>query len=151
MGRQLRPQLPGVPFHVTARVQGRAAWFTGVERPLENRILAAPRRSDATLLAYAVMPNHLHLVVVQGSQPLSQLMQPLLTRIALLVQRRTGREGHIFERRFRASPCLDPDYLRNAIAYVHLMDFVRSCARTSASMNGLHTIVTSCRANGPNG
>jgi REP element-mobilizing transposase RayT len=120
MGRQLRPQLPGVPFHITARLQGRAAWFTGIERPVETRICAAPRRSDATLLSYAVMPNHLHLVVVQGSQPLTQLMQPLLTRIALLVQQRTGNAGHIFERRFRTSACLDPDYLRNAIAYVHL-------------------------------
>jgi REP element-mobilizing transposase RayT len=120
MGRQLRPQLPGMPFHVTARLQGRAAWFTGLEHPVEVRICAAPRRSDATLLSYAVMPNHLHLVVVQGSQPLSQLMQPLLTRIALLVQRRTGHAGHIFERRFTTSPCLDPDYLRNAIGYVHL-------------------------------
>jgi REP element-mobilizing transposase RayT len=105
---------------VTARLQGRAAWFSGIEGAVASRIMAAPRRSDAAMLAYAVMPNHLHLVVVQGQQPLSQLMQPLLRRIVLLVQRRTGREGHIFERRFRTAPCLDADYLRNAIAYVHL-------------------------------
>ena len=116
----MRPQLPGVPFHVTARLQGRAAWFAGVERPVISRILDAPRRSDAALVAYALMPNHLHLVVVQGRQPLSELMQPMLRRIALLLQRRTNIEGHIFERRFRASACPDPDYLRNAIAYVHL-------------------------------
>lgn len=109
-----------MPFHVTARLQGRSAWFSGIERAIAQRISAASRRSDAALLAYAVMPNHLHLVVLQGRQPLSEVMQPLLRRIALLVQRRTAREGHIFERRFRAFPCVDPDYFRNAIAYVHL-------------------------------
>lgn len=120
MGRRLRPQLPGVPFHVTARLQGRAPGFAGVEGGVVSRIIDAPRRTDAALMAYAVMPNHLHLVVVQGRQPLSELMQPMLRRIALLLQRRTNTEGHIFERRYRTSACLDPDYLRNAIAYVHL-------------------------------
>ena len=120
MGRRLRPHLPGMPFHVTARLQGRSPWFNDIERAVARRILLAPRRSDADLLAYAVMPNHLHLVVVQGRQPLSQFMQPLLRRIALLVQRSTCREGHVFERRFHASPCLDAEYFRNAIAYVHL-------------------------------
>ncbi|HSK19838.1 MAG TPA: transposase [Longimicrobiales bacterium] len=120
MGRRLRPHLPGTPFHVTARLQGRAAWFTEIEQAVVRRILHAPRRSDADLLAYAVMPNHLHMVVVQGRQPLSQFMQPLLRRVALLVQRCTGHDGHVFERRFRASPCLDAEYFRNAIVYVHL-------------------------------
>lgn len=120
MGRRLRPHLPGTPFHVTARLQGRAAWFTEIERAVVLRILHAPRRSDADLLAYAVMPNHVHMVIVQGRQPLSQFMQPLLRRIALLVQRCTGHDGHVFERRFRASPCLDAEYFRNAVAYVHL-------------------------------
>lgn len=120
MGRQLRTQLPGVPFHVTARVQGHGPLFRGVERYIAARIVAAPRRSDASLLAFAVMPNHLHVLLLQGRQPLSNFMQPLLRTIALLVQRRDRAEGHVFERRFHAAPCLDPDYFRHAVAYIHL-------------------------------
>jgi REP element-mobilizing transposase RayT len=78
------------------------------------------RRSDARLVAYAVMPNHLHVVLIQGDRPLSAYMQPLLCRIALLVQRRHRREGHVFERRYRESACTDAEYFRNAVAYVHL-------------------------------
>ena len=120
MGRKLRPSLAGVPFHVTARIQGRAPAFLGIERHVEARILAARARSDAHLLAWAVMPNHLHLVVLQGKRPLGALMQPMLRRIALLVQRRQDTDGHVFQGPYFAMPCADPEYFRNAIAYVHL-------------------------------
>jgi REP element-mobilizing transposase RayT len=78
------------------------------------------RRSDVELVAYAVMPNHLHLILVQGQRRLADYMQPLLRRIALRVQRINRRSGHVFERRFRHSVCADPEYFRNAVAYVHL-------------------------------
>lgn len=76
--------------------------------------------SDARLLAYAIMPNHLHLVIIQGEWPLDRVMQPILRRVALLVQRAHATTGHVFERRFRDRPCMDPDHVRNAIVYTHL-------------------------------
>jgi REP element-mobilizing transposase RayT len=120
MPRYHRPQLPGVPFHITARVQCREKLLAGIEATVVGMILDAQQRSDAGLVAYAVMPNHLHLVLQQGARPLADFMQPLLRRIALLVRRSHGWEGHVFERRYRESACLTPDYLRNAITYVHL-------------------------------
>jgi hypothetical protein len=66
------------------------------------------------------MPNHLHLVIHQGDWPLERTMQPLLRRIAGLVHRRHGTEGHVFERRFHDRPCLDPVHARNTLAYVNL-------------------------------
>lgn len=66
------------------------------------------------------MPNHVHLVIVQGARPLAEYMQPLLRRLAILVHARRHTEGHVFQRRFYSVPCTDPDYLRNTIAYVHL-------------------------------
>lgn len=76
--------------------------------------------ADLQLFAYVVMPNHLHLVVRQGHLPLWRFMQPLLRRTALVVQRVHGRDGHIFERRYRDHPCGDSEYIRNAIVYTHL-------------------------------
>jgi len=109
-----------MPFHLTARVQGREALFCGIEPTIVRMITATAPTSDATVLAYAVMPNHLHIVLVQGTKLLRDFMQPLLRRIALLVQRHHKREGHVFERRYNATVCRDPEYLRNAIIYVHL-------------------------------
>jgi REP element-mobilizing transposase RayT len=120
MGRCVRNNLPGVAFHLTARIQGREPLFRGLEARVVDAILDAARLSGVTLLGFAVMPNHLHLVAVQGPLPLARLMQPLLRRVARAVARAHGREGHVFERRYADRPCLDHSYLRNALAYVHL-------------------------------
>jgi hypothetical protein len=74
-------------------------------------IASSVPRSDALLLAYVVMTNHLHLVLRQGINPLAQFMHPVCRRTALAVQSATGRKGHILERPFRDKPCLDPAHL----------------------------------------
>lgn len=120
MASKPRPNLPGFAFHLTTRTQNRAHRFTGPVRDRVVHFLAREvERSDARLLAYAVMTNHLHLVIVQGSFPLGRFMQPLLSSIALSVHRIHGVAGHVFERPYRHSVCLDYDYLRYAIAYTH--------------------------------
>lgn len=121
MPRHKRSYLPGAVFHLTARTQGREPWFTEALRsPIVACVASTIRVSDARLLAYAIMPNHLHLVIIQGECSLGRVMQPLLRRVAFLVQRAHQTEGHVFERRFRERACLDPGYVRNAILYTHL-------------------------------
>ncbi len=121
MSRSRRPYLPGTAFHIAARTIGHEPWFSDVA--VSSRIVSiigmALTRTDARLLAYAIMPNHLHLIVHQRSAPLAQLMQPICRQSALVVQQAKKREGYIFERRFRAKPCVDADHLREAIVYVH--------------------------------
>jgi REP element-mobilizing transposase RayT len=112
--------MPGAVFHLTARTQGREPYLRGLESAIQSIICAAPARSDARLIAYAVMPNHIHIVAQQGNRRLADFMQPLLRRIVLLVQRRYQLTGHVFERRFGDAMCADAEYMRNAIIYVHL-------------------------------
>lgn len=120
MGRQLRPALPGTVFHITARTQWQEPLFRGSEEQIAALIRSSVDRSDARLFAYAVMANHIHVVVMQGRRALAGYMQPLLRRIALLVNRTRPRQGHVFCGRFHHSVCLDPEYFRSIIAYVHL-------------------------------
>jgi REP element-mobilizing transposase RayT len=121
MGRQLRPNLPGAFFHLSARCQGKEALFTPELRTqLVTLLRECVAFGDAQVIAYVVMPNHLHLVLRQGKAPLGRLMQPLLRRVALAALRAYGREGHVFERRYRLRLCTTAEYLRNAIVYTHL-------------------------------
>jgi REP element-mobilizing transposase RayT len=120
MPRRHRNYQPGAIFHLTARTLGREKWF---DQHMRDRIVdiirSAQLRSDAKLLAYVVMTNHLHLLIQQGSNPLSKLMQPICRRIALLVQLEQNRCGYIFERRFRDHTCRTPARVRRTIAYIH--------------------------------
>lgn len=124
--------MPGTAFHVYARTIGRAAWFNDEVRDAIVGIVAdALHRTDARLLAFVVMPNHFHLVVQQGHDPLSRLMQPICRRTALAVHRIRKRAGRVFERRFYAKVCSDAGHVRAAIAYVHLNPVKRLCKSAS--------------------
>lgn len=127
---------------MTTRTQGHEPWFTPAARTRIAEYLAEivgnagdvagslerdtgesrgdVAASEPALLAYALMPNHMHLVLRQGASPLGETLQPFLLRVAALVQRWHGVEGHVFERRYRAHLCSDPEYLRAVIVYAHL-------------------------------
>lgn len=121
MGRRRRPYHPGMIFHLVSRTHRREALFTTELRSvIVDLIRSTVARTDAQLLAYAVMPNHLHIVVRQGWMELAQTMQPLMRRIAVRVQRAHQFEGSVVERRYRDTPCVSPDHVRSAIVYTHL-------------------------------
>lgn len=120
MSRVHRHQQPGCVFHITSRTQGHKPWFREQLRSsIAETIVDGVISAGAALIAFAVMPNHLHIILAQGQRTLGWTMQPLLRRIALLVHRTQGRTGHVFERRFRSKPCLDADHIRAAILYTH--------------------------------
>lgn len=121
MGRRKRPHAPGMVFHLISRTHRGERWFTrGLRTQIAGLIQRTAERSDAQLLAYAVMPNHLHLVVRQGRSELAAVMQPLLRRVAHRVQRYHGFEGSVVERRFRDRMCNTAGHVREAILYTHL-------------------------------
>jgi REP element-mobilizing transposase RayT len=120
MGRALRLHHPGSAFHVVSRTQGKEPWFTDdVKDTIADLLLTGTTSAGASPVAFTVMDTHFHLILFQGVAPLGWTMQPILRRIALLIQKVQGREGHIFERRYRAKMCSDLEYLPNAILYVH--------------------------------
>jgi REP element-mobilizing transposase RayT len=121
MSRHNRPYLPGGVFHLTARTLDQQKWFSdpAIRDEIAHFISIALVKTDAQLLAFAIMFNHLHLLVRQRLAPLSQLMHPLLRRTAIRLNRVIGREGYVFERRYGDSECKSADHVRNAILYIH--------------------------------
>jgi putative transposase len=120
MGRALRLHHPGSAFHVVARTQGKEPWFVDdLKDRIADILLAGAASVGARPTAFAVMDNHLHLLLFQGRASLGETMQPIMRRIAVLVQKHRALEGHVFERRYRAKLCCDSEHLPNAILYVH--------------------------------
>jgi REP element-mobilizing transposase RayT len=121
MPRKRRLHLPRAGFHITARTQGGAGYFTPEMRyAIADDIEAAMLSFGHTLLAYVVMPNHLHIVIRQGDSPLAWVMQRIMQRTVARVRRAHGGEGHVFGRPYWAAVCKNPGYLRRAIIYTHM-------------------------------
>ena len=79
-------------------------------------------RSDAEVLAYCLMSNHVHLVVVQGEAPLARLMKSLHTGFAGWAQRsrRSSKAlGPVFAGRPRTVLVERDRYLLELVRYVH--------------------------------
>lgn len=121
MPRARRLHAPGCIVHVTARTTGRQPWFTeSLRTRVQHEILLASESSGHVVLAHTIMPNHFHLIVKQGSAPLDNLMHRVMHRSAALLRWTHKLEGHVFGSRYWSGVCLDAEYARTAIIYVHL-------------------------------
>ncbi len=121
MGRRKRPYAPGMIFHLVTRTHRGEPWYVPALRDeIAGLVAGMVARTDARLVAYTVMPNHLHILLRQGVMDLSAVMQPLLRRVALLVQRYHRFQGGVVERRYRDRLCASAAHVREALVYAHL-------------------------------
>jgi len=70
-------------------------------------------------LAWALMPNHVHMLLRTGPTPLSRIMARLNTGYAVVFNRRHERCGHLFQNRFKSRMAFDDADVMNLIRYVH--------------------------------
>ena len=55
--------------------------------------------------AWALMTNHVHLLLRTGTVPIATIMRRLLTGYAVRFNRRHGRYGHLFQNRYKSILC----------------------------------------------
>ncbi len=73
---------------------------------------------DVAILAYCLMTNHVHLVLVpQSESGLQQVLKPLHMRYSQHINKTKGWKGHLWQGRFFSSP-LDDEYTWSTIRYV---------------------------------
>lgn len=122
MARSARDDYPGAIHHVMARgVNGRPIFYSTSDRAdFLDRIGTVLCETTTRALAWALMPNHLHFVIRTGNQPLSKLMQCVLTGYAMAFNHKYDRKGHLFQNRYKSINVGDVGYLRILVSYVHL-------------------------------
>lgn len=121
MARLPRLSPAGLPALVLQRGNNRQAVFTGPDdyhHYLDSLRMAA-REHDLAIHAYALRPNHIHLVATpKGPDSLSLTMQAVGRRYARHFNRVAGRTGTLWEGRFR-SAVIDPaQWILPAMLYV---------------------------------
>jgi REP element-mobilizing transposase RayT len=73
-----------------------------------------------TVVAWALLRNHVHLLVRTGQRPLPRSMRSLLTGYAGAFNRRHQRVGHLFQNRYKSIVVEAEPYLLELVRYLHL-------------------------------
>jgi len=122
MPRATRLDAPLMLHHVIGRGIERRAIFTADDdrRDFLGRIAALVAGDHLAVYAWALMPNHFHLLVCTGNLPLSTAMQILLGGYAGAFNRRHRRSGHLFQNRFKSTLVQHDPYFLELVRYIHL-------------------------------
>lgn len=84
-------------------------------------ILYANYSESVELLAYALMPNHFHLLFyMKDDDGLRELMHDISTSYARYFNDKYKRVGPLFQGRFKASLIIQESYLQHISRYIHL-------------------------------
>ena len=86
----------------------------------KGRIALWLNRSGGKCLAWCLMPNHFHFLVLRGALPLSEMMHHVMTGYAVNFNLRHRRAGHVFQNRYKAIICDLEEYLLELVPYIHL-------------------------------
>ena len=122
MPRQPRLDAPGALHHVMGRGIERTQVFQDDtdRNDFVARLAALCGDGHLAVYAWALMPNHFHLLVRTGERPLFQSMRKLLTGYVVNFNRRHKRYGHLFQNRYKSIICEEDPYLLELTRYIHL-------------------------------
>lgn len=71
------------------------------------------------IYAYALMSNHVHLVINDKNENLSNQIQSLTISYSSYFNKKYERIGHLFENRFKSHSIENEFYLKNVVRYIH--------------------------------
>lgn len=122
MPRLARLDAPSVLHHVMGRgIEKRNIFFNDRDRnDFIDRLSKLVKEGAVEVYAWALMPNHFHLLLKTGCRALSSSMRKLLTGYVVNFNRRHKRYGHLFQNRYKSIVCQEDAYLMELVRYIHL-------------------------------
>jgi putative transposase len=134
MARLARLVVPGLPHHVTQRGNGgQKVFFSDADYEFYMALLAdSCTVARVRCLAFALMPNHIHLILVpQTADGLRAALAPVHRRYAGALNARRRRTGHFWQGRYGAA-VMDEDHLVSAFRYILMNPVAAGLAKTPA-------------------
>ena len=78
------------------------------------------KQSGFLLYAWCLLPNHIHLLLKEKSEPVSLTIQRIEVSFISWYNRKYDRTGHLFQGRFRSEVVEDSNYFLKVIRYIHM-------------------------------
>ncbi len=137
MPRQARLDAPGTLHHVMVRGIERTTLFRDDRDRADfvGRLAALVGATGLAVYAWALLPNHAHLLVRTGGRPLPRVMRALLTGYAGAFNRRHHRVGHLFQNRYKSIVVEAEPYLLELVRYLHLNPLRATGVQTLAALD----------------
>ncbi len=86
-----------------------------------SKFISLNLSQEINLLAFALMPNHIHLQIKQKtSDGIVKLMKRLTTAYVMYFNRKYKRVGSLFQNRYKAALIETDEYLLHLSRYIHL-------------------------------
>ena len=122
MPRKARIDAPGALHHIIVRgIEKRKIFKDHADRKsFIKRLGDILSGSKTPCYAWALMPNHFHLLLKTGLTPIATIMRRLLTGHAVYFNHRHRRIGHLFQNRYKSILCQEETYLMELVRYIHL-------------------------------
>jgi putative transposase len=120
MARIARLVVPGLPHHITQRGNGgQKVFFADADYELYMALLAdSCAAARVKCLAFALMPNHLHAILVPSTEDgLRAALAPVHRHYAGAMNARRRRTGHFWQGRYGAA-VMDENHLAAAFRYI---------------------------------
>jgi len=120
--RRPREDYPDAVHHVYARGnEKRTVFLDDLDgKFFLSRLKQNLSRWEIRCIAWALMPNHFHLLVRCPKGNLASLMQCLLTGYSLHFNKRYQRVGHLFQNRYKSEALSREGHYRELVRYIHL-------------------------------
>jgi len=121
MPRESRKRSNSGVYHIMLRGINRQQIFEDDEDYSRFLETLAKYREECgySLYGYCLMPNHVHLVLREGKQPLETIMRRIGASFVYWYNAKYARTGHLFQDRFKSEPVESDAYLLTVIRYVH--------------------------------
>lgn len=122
MPRKARIDAPGALHHVIIRgIERRKIFRSDYDRiNFLKRLSVLVPATSVDCFAWAMLDNHVHLLLRTGTTPISIFMSRLLTGYAGWFNRKYKRHGQLFQNRYKSILCQEEPYLKELVRYIHL-------------------------------
>jgi putative transposase len=149
MPRIARVVAEGYPHHITQRGNYRQKIFS-IDADMEKYLIligAESKRYELKVLAYCLMPNHIHFIVLpENNDSMGKAFKYVNMKYSQYYNKKIGSSGHLFQGRFFSS-VMDERYLIACARYIERnpvrakmvrmpCDYKWSSARMHCGMDG---------------
>lgn len=122
MPRKSRIDAPEALHHIIIRGIERSPIFKD-DQDYQNfleRLGNVLTETSTPCYAWALLPNHAHLLLKTTLSPIATVMRRVLTGYAQQFNRRHNRHGYLFQNRYKSFLCEEDPYLLELVRYIHL-------------------------------